>query len=685
MLIRALFILAAGVGIFTWSPAQEVIPGNNEINESLLESVAGEVSPDEYEALLKELEYIREHPFDLNRVSRDELESLPFLTAFQINSFLEYRNTKGKLISIYELQVIYGFSQEVIEQLLPYVTLPEANSPEALQFKDLKGKPVHAVYLRMQRVIEKSAGYGRFDSASGANHYPGNPWMMNLHYEFKLKNHVRAGFTVEKDPGENLFKESNRNGFDFNSGFVMIEQMGFLKTLIAGDYRLAFGQGLTLWSGAGAGKSSLALNTVKRQDSPKAFTSNDENNYFRGIAASTVYRNFTLSLFFSSKKRDANITDTLDGKVYFSSFQESGYHRTTAEIHDERSVRETMLGGNIHFRNSFMKVGATLVSCTFDKHMEAGDDPGDRNDFSGNYLMNAGLDYSLNYRKIQAFGEFSYGNEKFATLHGLLMHVNKYAAFSLVYRNFAPGYFALHSSAFSERADDSNEEGFYVGTVLHPVADISIAAYADFYRFPWLKYNTSAPSSGSDYLLQADYTPGKVKMLLRFRAGSDPEDYTDVVSEIPVLTETRTSGIRYNIAYPVQKRLVMQNRIEVVKSNPEFSRASYGFMVYHDIAWIWHSLPLELDGRVAYFNTDDYSSRIYAYEQDLTAGFSFSPLYDEGLRLYLMAVYTPGKNMTVGIRYSRSQYFNKDELGSGADTILSDAKNDIKLRVSVKF
>ena len=39
--------------------------------------------------------------------------------------------------------------------------------------------------------------------------------------------------------------------------------------------------------------------------------------------------------------------------------------------------------------------------------------------------------------------------------------------------------------------------------------------------------------------------------------------------------------------------------------------------------------------RLQYFETDDYNSRIYAYENDLLYSFSIPVFYDKGFRYYL--------------------------------------------------
>jgi hypothetical protein len=679
--------MAAGMTLICQVAAQYPDQSSFTLNETLLESIAAmdETSSD-YEAILNDLEFLQKNPLDLNRMKREDLERLPFLTDFQITSLLEYREEKGRFLSIYELQVVYGFTDEVIRMLLPFVIVSDRQEPYAFSLRDAGRSGNHEVTLRTQRVLEKSKGYMVFDSAAGDMRYPGNPWLMNLRYEYTEKNHLRAGITLEKDPGEDLFRSSNRAGFDFNSAFVMLKDVGHLKSLVVGDYRLAFGQGLTLWNGAAPGKSSLPLSIVKRQDAVKAFASNDENNFFRGLAASASLGKFTFSAFFSSKMRDANITDTINsGRIYFSSFQESGYHRTPSELADEKSVRETVFGGNLLFRNNFLKIGSTLAYNRFDKYMEAGEDLTDIHDFSGNRLVNWGLDYALTLNKIQLFGETALGNNHWATLHGLLVNVSKYASFSMLYRNFRPGYYSFHSAAFSESSGDSNEEGIYLGAVLHPVKGLKLSGYADFYHFPWLKNNQSAPSGGSDYLLETEYTGKKIKMYFRLKYESDPEDVLSDSALIPEIDALQHSGLRYHMGYRLSESLFMQNRIEMTASKPGSSDASRGFLLYHDVEYRLRKLPLVLDFRLAWFHTDDYASRIYAYEQDMTAGFSFSPMYGRGFRSYLMATVDITKRISGAIRFSNTYYTNKSNIGSGYDIINSSMRNDVKLKLAFRL
>ncbi|RPH73567.1 helix-hairpin-helix domain-containing protein, partial [bacterium] len=270
-------IIVTGL-IFTLNLAgQPVVPGTFSLNELLLESLASQnAGDDDYESLLNELEYLQKNPIDLNSCTQQDLERLLFLSDFQIKNFLEYRSEKGKLLSIFELQVIHGFSDDVIQLIIPFVAVNDEPLPGTLNLKDT-GKGRHEVLFRTQRLLEKSGGYKKHDPITDDPHYPGSPWLFNAHYGYSLRNRVKAGITVEKDAGEQIFSGSNQ-GFDFTSAFIMLNDAGSIKSAVIGDYRLAFGQGLTLWSGTSPGKSSMPLSIVKRQDAIKTYTSNDENN-----------------------------------------------------------------------------------------------------------------------------------------------------------------------------------------------------------------------------------------------------------------------------------------------------------------------------------------------------------------------------------------------------------------------
>ncbi|MFQ3579869.1 MAG: helix-hairpin-helix domain-containing protein, partial [Bacteroidales bacterium] len=85
------------------------------------------------------------------------------------------------------------------------------------------------------------------------------------------------------------------------------------------------------------------------------------------------------------------------------------------------------------------------------------------------------------------------------------------------------------------------------------------------------------------------------------------------------------------------------------------------------------------------FQTDDYDTRIYAYENDLLYVFSVPAYYYRGSRFYTMVKYSFGKAIDVWLRYSRTLYTNKDYISSGLNKIDSNTKSEIKFMMVVKF
>jgi len=688
MKIRFLFPGIMGLVLCYPANAQVLVPGQSNVKEFLLESIALQNNEAaDFETVLNELEELQQKPLDLNSANEEDLKQLPFLTDFQIHCLLDYRKENGNLLSMQELPLINGFTDDFINLIRPYVTVTAKSDTFQFRVNNILRQSRHEVILRTQRVLKRSEGYTQVDPVSLTRRYPGSPWLYYARYSLDFDDHLQAGVTLENDPGEDFFARSNRAGFDFNSAHIRISDIGPLNSAIIGDFRLGFGQGLTLANGTAPAKSSLPLQVLKQGNEIKAFTSTSENDFFRGMVASVNLGRLIITGFYSTRKRDANVTDTLEPDViYFSSFQESGYHRTRSEIADERSVRESAIGGNIKFRGNDFRVGTTIVQYKLDKYLQAGDELKDIHDFQGNRLINWGADYSVTLKKIQLFGETSYGNNAWATLNGALWYLNKYASFSFLYRNYGTGYFSLHSDAFSEGSSNSNEEAFYAGMVIHPLRNLKVSAYADFYRFPWLKFNTDAPSSGSDYLLQADYSPGEaVELYCRVRYELDPENMDNDTMVIPDVMQVHRTGIRFHVLYRFSERLVMQNRLETVMVKKAGNETKSGFLVYYDAGYRFRKIPLILDFRLDWFNTDDYDTRIYAYEQDLTAGFSFPPLFRAGYRTYLMIRYDITQALSCRLRVSQTHFFNEDTIGSGYDEISSVNRSELKFQLVARF
>ncbi|MEZ5195670.1 MAG: hypothetical protein R2764_04525 [Bacteroidales bacterium] len=90
-----------------------------------------------------------------------------------------------------------------------------------------------------------------------------------------------------------------KNGFDFYSGFISLQDIGFLKALSIGDYHLDFGQGLTLATGLAFGKSATSIDMKRFAGGVRPSTSANENLFFRGAATTIRIKKVDITAFYS--------------------------------------------------------------------------------------------------------------------------------------------------------------------------------------------------------------------------------------------------------------------------------------------------------------------------------------------------------------------------------------------------
>ena len=271
-------------------------------------------------------------------------------------------------------------------------------------------------------------------------------------------------------------------------------------------------------------------------------------------------------------------------------------------------------------------------------------------------------------------------------INGLIVSVDPKVDLNILYRNISKGYQSLYTNVFTESNLPNNEKGFYTGISIRPWVAWRVDAYVDFYQFPWLKYLVDAPSFGKDYLLKIVYKPNKqLEIYIRYRTeskfkNSNPDNF----NLSPVLSTLR-QNIRTQINFKINSTFTYRNRVEMVWFSNRPSDSQTGFLIFSDC--IFKPMMKRYSGgiRLQYFETEDYNSRIYAYENDLLYSFSIPVFYDKGFRYYLNFNYGLSKNSTVWLRWSQTIYKDKSSIGSGLDEITGNKKSEIKLQWQFQF
>ena len=674
-------------------PAQNQTFDKYESLEDLTEAIYSETDLEiDYSTLFDALYYYYENPINLNSADYDQLKKLCILSDFQIQCLLDYVRENGAIVSIYELLYIYGFSQKEVQFLAPLIALEPVKTNEHVMLKDAYKYGRHEIILRTQRLLETQKGYLPVsDSILQANpntsRFLGDPFRLYLRYKYNLHDRIYIGLTAEKDAGEEFFKGYNKGNFDFCSAHLQINNTGVFKKILIGDYHLQFGQGLTLWSGLAFGKSSYVMNIKKRAEGIRPYVSTDENIFLRGAATTLSAGSFDITLFYSRKKRDANIIDTLQPGFYeFSTFQNTGYHRTPYENYDEKAIRESAYGANITFRRDYWSLGSTFVHYEFGGELHESERVYNKFDFNGREITNIGIDYQANIKNLNFFGEVTLGNNALGIINGALLNVNSLVAFSAFYRLYEKDFFTHYGNALSENSYNANENGFYLGTEIKTFRYWRLSAYSDIYKFPWLKYNVSAPSMGTDYLVQLDYTQGKnFEAYLRINCEREYENNTEEDTLIAKPDEVNSFKIRIHMSYSLSSNFQLRNRIELNRINRKDESNDNGYLLYQDLIYKTEKLPLTIYFRYALFDTDSYYSRIYTYENDLLYAYSIPALYFRGAHTYIMLKYSVSRSADIWIKYTRTTYSGMDYIGTGLNESDGNTRSEIKVQLMLKF
>jgi len=494
---------------------------------------------------------------------------------------------------------------------------------------------------------------------------------------------------ADKDPGEEFFTGTQPRGFDFYSAFGSYSGKGVVKEVIVGDYHAGFGQGLTLWTGLAFGKSSEAVSMKRNGGGLKPSTSVNENLYMRGVAATIAMKNLELTAFYSSKKLDANIgeTDTVSQEIlYVTSLQETGYHRTNAEMEDKNAIGEKLFGIHLGFRKNLYSIGTTFLKTTFDTPVEKGDQLYDQFSFSGTSNINGGVDFNFYLKKINFFGEVSASqNGGKAFLAGCQANLSQRVAFSVFYRNYGVKYQNLYSNAIGESSENSNEKGLYTGVLLQLHKNWTFNGYFDFFSFPWLKYRVDAPSSGNEYNAQLSYRPFReLELYFRYRY-KNKQINSGEEALLPEVVTSNHQNFRFHVSSEILPWITLRSRVEYMKYNPGDQTTGDGFLVYQDVTIRPENKPFDVTLRYAIFNTDSYDERIYAYENDVLYAFSVPSYYYKGSRFYVTLKYEITKWMDCWVRFAQTVYTNQQTIGSGLDEIDGDTKSEIKAQLRLKF
>ncbi|MBO7629276.1 MAG: hypothetical protein J6S87_04945 [Bacteroidales bacterium] len=614
----------------SWMLQMEDLENEENVSEEMLEQM---------EELQKDL-----RP-NLNDLSYEVAVTRLQLSDYQYYQLQLYIESYGQLYSIYELATIDGFTDEDMRRLSDRVVVspPPQQRPT---FRQLMKSSKSVIWLRYGQVVERQAGY----DTSRANHYDGSPAHLQFRYDFNIRQHFGFRIAGEKDAGEKFFRGEQKQGFDHYSGSVYVKNIRWLKCAVIGDYRLNFGQGLVLGSSMMSGKGS-GVSAIRRfSEGIRPVATTNEGEFFRGVA-------FML------------------GNARWSGSGFAGAVTVT---------QLTAYGGAAAYRQARFTIGVQAVC--FGEYSDSARVGEKWRSLVQPKRMNASVSYQALAGKALLFGEAAFNEKgKPALLQAALLPVTPIFQLAALTRYYAMGYQSPMGSGFRAASGDGGEFGVYLTGHLILSRKVEADMFCDYYRLKWLTYRTDAPMQGMDAgVTLTGRLSRKSTLFFRYQWRSRPKNESEDAYMHRLQEQCRH---RFRVQWTNEPWPFLNTKTEVsmvLNKGPNPKRWSRGILMYQDLAFNFRKPQLSLHLRVAYFDTDSYEERLYAYENDVYYAFTIGSYYYQGVRAYLMLRYKI-QNFSVWFRVSRTHYLDRQDISSGLTYIDKPHKTEVRVQGLYRF
>lgn len=623
---------------------------------------------------VQDLYAIREHPFNINSVTKNDLERLFFLESIQIEDIFYYLYRYGPMKSLGELQLITSLGYEEREFLKFFLYVADKPVEKSrLSFKNLLKDSRYSFTTRLDIPLYQRDGYKNYSDSillkTPDKKYLGNALYHYVKLQYDYRNRISWGLTAVKDAGEPFGNNLNR-AYDSYSFHLLLKNLSFVETMVLGDYRVRTGEGLVFGSSFSMGKEFDV--TMNRQVINR-YTSTDEYAFLRGAAATLKWGAFRCTPFLSFRRMDASI----DGNGYIESLKTDGYHRTWTEYRRKRNVFSSLYGTHLSWNRENYKLGVTGYYQHWNREFSTGTTLYKHYAPQGNEFWGVSADYGL------AFGQWFYSGETaysglyhgVATVHKLLYRPTANLKLFALYRLYSYRYYAQYAGGFAEGNKTQNESGFYFGADCQPWRFVRLKGAFDYYYFPWPKYGLDHSSAGYQIRLQSE-----IKQNERMRYSLT---YTFKKKEkFNVFHYTHRLRLKW-VFQPVE-HWVLQTECAGVGAHKEGGSREYGALIGESCSWVMNSL-LKTTITCAYAQARGSLCSLSLYEPGLLYAFSFNNYYDPVLRTAAVVRLDLGKHFLLLFKYGMSRYFHTEEISSGRQRIEGALKQDLNLQLRIKF
>lgn len=625
-------------------------------------------SDERYEELVERLEELGRRPIDLNTCSADDLMELPFVSPAEASAVTAHRHVHGPFTSLETLREVRGLDAATTVRLLPFVTV---RPPPSVRSRP----PLRADLIqRWTRKLEEADGFQRDSSG-----YAGGPNGLQTRISVRY-GRISARATFDKDAGEPMQWDALRGsfGYDFMSGHVQVEDLGWIRRIVVGDYspRIAHGVLLrapgSIRSGSPAGRGGSAA--------VRPYASASESGYFRGAGIDLAPSNrLSLTVFASRRRADAGIDSTVAGDIPIVSRRPSGLHRTPTERLARGALLESVAGGAVMVMVGPVSIAAAhlTLSETIRPVLAT---PATRSRRLSAYSLSAGATFGPIYAAVE-----------FAPAAGVSIVADvrsgRHSRFGVALRR-APQANFLPTSAFAAGSDGLTDEvtevAFHGRHRLSSRTQLDYSLAHTIESTPSDRRSFSAIRSSLDVLLAHTPAPWLTLTIRGTERRSDDADFC-ANGAVRCLSPATRRTLRFQLDYQHSRHLDARIRGEMVHAASSTSgtarrEISRGILIYEELK-IRPTDALQIVGRIALFSADQHPARIYVYESDLMYAFSSPSFTGRGRRAYALVRWKSKRGITFEGKWSRTILEDVTSIGTGRDEIDGNQTTEIRMQI----
>lgn len=633
----------------TTEPKVDAVPNSTQdeverLDDGSLDEEDGDSAAD-LERIYETRAYYQQHPIDLNTATRESFSALNLLSPAQVNAILDYRAKSGDFISPLELQSVRLLSIDEVRNLIPYVTVRKGMVNAV---KTIKARIKDATGFVATRTAYQT-------TTLNTDNFLGPQLPVFLRARWSAGRQFSAGIVLENDAGEPYGGKDNPLFFDYVNVHLYADDLpGAIKTVALGDYGVNWGQGLISYTGFGTGKGAFVMDVQRNPRWIIPHASVREVGFYRGAAVAVEMGDFKVMGMASRKSLDGAI-DTLSGDdidLEFSSFRLSGLHRTRSEIDGRRVNTATTFGGAVKWEQKWGNISLQHMQHRFDVPFVQGGALYQNFNISTDQLRNTSLAWQTFLGPVSWFGEAAVDiNNETAVISGIQMGLDRKTDISIVYRRYDVGYRTLYNNVFGTSRRPENEEGVYFGIRTQLAKNWMLQGFADLYVHPFARFRSSTPTANQDGLLRLTYEKRrKYSVYLQVRHRDNERDLSSSESgTLRTIEPFIRTSVRIQGQINLSKVVTLRSRVEFARTKAS-GAISEGTVLYQDLILKPANFPVSMTARIALIDTDDFESRIYAYENDLLYRFRIPAYFGQGYRTYMNLRWRASRKLTAELR-----------------------------------